>query len=151
MSRNLAALGVLIERKGPLRQSGEFVSTRSLLAHVTELLINVGTGNRTRSFFFIKIFCDCDVKPNVKQVISGSPTILYALFMMTSSNGNIFRVTGHLCGEFTSLQWIPHTKASDAGLWCFFYLRPNKRLSKHWWGWWFETPSRPLWRHCNVG
>ena len=21
--------------------------------------------------------------------------------MMTSSNGNIFRVTGHLCGEFT--------------------------------------------------
>ena len=24
------------------------------------------------------------------------------------------------------------------------------RLNKHWWGWWFETPSRPLWRHCNV-
>ena len=19
-----------------------------------------------------------------------------------------------------------------------------------WWGWWFETPSCPLWRHCNV-
>ena len=28
--------------------------------------------------------------------------------------------------------------------------RPNKRLSKQSWGWWFETPSRPLWRHCNV-
>ena len=26
----------------------------------------------------------------------------------------------------------------------------NKRLSKQSWGWWFETPSRPLWRHCNV-
>ena len=25
----------------------------------------------------------------------------------------------------------------------------NKRLSKQWWGWWFETPSCPLWRHCN--
>ena len=25
----------------------------------------------------------------------------YVLIMMTSSNGNIFRVTGHLCGEFT--------------------------------------------------
>ena len=25
----------------------------------------------------------------------------------------------------------------------------NKRLSKQWWGWWFETPSRPLWRHCD--
>ena len=39
--------------------------------------------------------------------------------MMTSSNGNIFRVTGHLCGEFTGPRWIPHTKASDAELWCF--------------------------------
>ena len=34
--------------------------------------------------------------------------------MMTSSNENIFRVTGHLCGEFTGLRWIPRTKASDA-------------------------------------
>ena len=33
--------------------------------------------------------------------------------MMTSSNGNIFHVTGHLCGEFTGPRWIPHTKASD--------------------------------------
>ena len=30
--------------------------------------------------------------------------------MMTSSNGNIFRVTGPLCGEFTGHLWIPHTK-----------------------------------------
>ena len=27
--------------------------------------------------------------------------------MMTSSNGNIFRVTGHLCGEFTGHRWRP--------------------------------------------
>ena len=27
----------------------------------------------------------------------------------------------------------------------------NKRLSKHSWGWWFETLSRPLWPHHNVG
>ena len=32
----------------------------------------------------------------------------------------------------------------------FFDLRLNKRLSKHSWGWWFETPSRSLWLHCNV-
>ena len=25
----------------------------------------------------------------------------------------------------------------------------NKRLSKQSGGWWFETPSRSLWRHCN--
>ena len=36
--------------------------------------------------------------------------------MMTSSNGNIFRVTGHLGGEFTGHRWIHHTKASDAEL-----------------------------------
>ena len=31
----------------------------------------------------------------------------------------------------------------------FFDLHPNKRLSKQWWGWWFETLSCPLWRHRN--
>ena len=31
----------------------------------------------------------------------------------------------------------------------FFDLRLNKRLSKHSWGCWYETLSRPLWRHCN--
>ena len=32
--------------------------------------------------------------------------------VMTWSNGNIFRVTGHLCGEFIGHRWIPRTKAS---------------------------------------
>ena len=71
-------------------------------------------------------------------------------FMMTSSNGNIFRVTGHLCGEFTGHRWIPRTKASDTELDAFFDLRPNKRLNKQSEGWWFETPQRSLWHHCNV-
>ena len=43
-----------------------------------------------------------------------------------------FRVTGPLCREFTGYRWIPLTKASDAELWCIFYVRPNKRLSKQW-------------------
>ena len=41
--------------------------------------------------------------------------------MMTSSNGNIFRVTGPLCGEFTGHRWIPLKKANDAALWCFLW------------------------------
>ena len=32
----------------------------------------------------------------------------------------------------------------------FFDRRLNKRLSKQSWGWWFETLSRSLWRHCNA-
>ena len=39
----------------------------------------------------------------------------------------------------------PVTRSFDV----LFDLRLNKRLSKQWWGWWFETPSRSLWRHCS--
>ena len=70
--------------------------------------------------------------------------------MMTSSIWNIFRVTGHFCGEFTGHRWIPRTKASDAELWCDLWSAPEWRLSKQSRGWWFETPLRPLWRHSNV-
>ena len=68
--------------------------------------------------------------------------LVYSHSMMTSSNGNSFRVTGHLCREFTGprVTW---------GFYVFFDLRPNKRLSKQSRGWWFETPSRPLCRHRN--
>ena len=47
-------------------------------------------------------------------------------FMMTSSNGNIYRLTGHLCGEFTGPRWIPRTKASDAELWYFLLSVPEQ-------------------------
>ena len=55
----------------------------------------------------------------------GSATLLLCKFMMTSSNGNIFPVTGHLCGEFTGDRWIPRTKTSDAELWCFLASAPK--------------------------
>ena len=45
--------------------------------------------------------------------------------MMTSSNGNIFRVTGPLCGKFTGHRWIPLTKASDTELCCFLRSGPS--------------------------
>ena len=41
---------------------------------------------------------------------------VHVQIMMKPSNGNIFRVTGPLCGEFTGDRWIPLTKASDAEL-----------------------------------
>ena len=70
--------------------------------------------------------------------------------MMTSSNGKILRVTD-LCaenspdtGEFSAQR--PMTRSFDV----FFELRLNSRLSKQSWGWWFEKPSRSLWRHCNA-
>ena len=46
-------------------------------------------------------------------------------------------------GEFPAQRSV--TRSFDV----FFDLRLNKRLSKQPWGWWFEPPSCPLWRHCN--
>ena len=40
----------------------------------------------------------------------------------------------------------PVTRSFDV----FFDLRLYKRLRKQSWGWWFETLSRPLWRHSDV-
>ena len=39
--------------------------------------------------------------------------------IMTSSNGNSFRVTGPWC------RWIPRTKASDAEFWYFLWSTPE--------------------------
>ena len=47
-------------------------------------------------------------------------------------------------GEFPSER--PVMRSFDV----FFDLCLNKRLSKQSWGWWFEMPSRPLWRLCNA-
>ena len=47
-------------------------------------------------------------------------------------------------GEFPAQR--PVTRSFDV----FFDLRLNKPLSKQSYGWWLETLSRPLWRHCNV-
>ena len=48
-------------------------------------------------------------------------------------------------GEFPAQR--PVTRSFDV----FFDLRLNKQLSKQSRGWWFETPSCSLWRHCNGG
>ena len=68
---------------------------------------------------------------------------------MTSSNGNIFRVTDPLCGEFTGPGEFPTQRPVTRSFDVFFDLRLNKRLSKHSWGWWFETLSWSLWRYHN--
>ena len=47
-------------------------------------------------------------------------------------------------GEFPSQR--PVTRSFDL----FFHLYLNKCSSKQSWGWWSETPSCSLWRHCTV-
>ena len=55
--------------------------------------------------------------------------------MMTSSDGNIFRVTGPLWWEFTGHRWIPLTKASDMELWYFLWSAPEQTVEQT-----METP-----------
>ena len=71
----------------------------------------------------------------------GSTTGMYSVIildcviearMVTSSNGNIFRVTDLLCGEFTGHRWIPLTKASDAEFWCFHWSAQKNGWVKIW-------------------
>ena len=51
---------------------------------------------------------------------------------MTSSNENIFRVIGNLCGEITGHRWIPPIEAS-----CFIDMYPI-------------VPDRALWQNSLV-
>ena len=86
----------------------------------------------------------CQVTVTHVNIVHGT-----RLHMMTSADGNIFRVTGLSCREFTGHRWIPHTKASDAELWCFLWSAPEPTVEQT-----IETPmiyapSRSSWRHFN--
>ena len=94
----------------------------------------------------------------IAKCMKNSITIGFVIFtcltflsysMMTSSNGNIFRVTGPLCGEFTGPGEFPTQRSVTRSFDVFFDLRLNERLNKQQRGWWFETLSWSLWRHCN--
>ena len=90
----------------------------------------------------------------------GGVGVIKTMYMMTSSNGSIFRVTvWPLCGGFPGHRWIPRKKVTGKfpaqrpvtrSFDVLFDLHLNKRLSKQSSRRWFATPSRPLWRHCNV-
>ena len=61
----------------------------------------------------------------VAPFTTANVTGYYDSHIMTSPNGNIFPITGLLCGEFDGHQWIPLTKARDAELWCFLCSAPE--------------------------
>ena len=65
-------------------------------------------------------------QPWVSTVINWHMSSDYGPVVM-SSNENVFRVTGLLCGEFTGHRWRPVTRSFDI----FFDLRLNRRLSKN--------------------
>ena len=65
--------------------------------------------------------------------------ILFALLAFCAGNSPL---TGYSPSQ-TNCQWRGALISS-------LIRALNKRSSEKSWGWWFETPSRSLWRHCNV-
>ena len=80
------------------------------------------------------------------------PTIY--LFIYTSTTRHhmeTFSALLALCvGNSVVTGAFPTQRPETRSFGVFFDLRLNKRLSKQSRGWWFETPSRSLWRHCNA-
>ena len=79
-----------------------------------------------------------------------NPAECVSKIMMTSSNGTFSALLAICAGNSPvpgeSHTQRPVTRSFDV----FFDLRLIKQLRKQSWGWWFETLSPPLWRHCNV-
>ena len=98
---------------------------------------------RFESYDGIRMDAVCCIRP--QGICSHSANLLVFRIMITSPNGNKKSVLLALCagnsmvtGEFPSQR--PVTLNFDV----FFDLC----LSKQPWSWWYETPSRSLWRHC---
>ena len=92
--------------------------------------ISIFYSGTIRDTSYIPIYIEFGASSKILQLKKNIPKSRYDLpgcpcqfisskNMMTSWNGNIFRVTGPLYGEFTGHRWIPLTKASDVELWYF--------------------------------
>ena len=97
----------------------------------------------SRQIFFVKHIVDWAYRHLTYAIPSVAPwwrhqmETFSALLAICAGNSPV-------TGEFPAQR--PVTQSFDV----FFDLRLNRRLSKQSWGWWFETPSCSLWRHCNA-
>ena len=92
------------------------------------------------------IVAKCDIRSNTIWIVFKDRSLWWRHQMETFSTLlPICAGNSPIHGEFLAQR--PVTRSFDV----YFDMHPNKRLSKQSWGWWFETPSCALWRHCNDG
>ena len=126
-----------------LKKSNDyFVNIRPTLAKIIPIV------NKTPSEYMKnKITNSLSPSPVTENTINDILIFLKAWWrhQMESFSAQLALCAGNspATGEFPAQR--PVTRSFDV----FFYLCLNKRLSKQSWGWWFETPSCSLWRHCN--
>ena len=107
-----------------------------------ELIIHLGICNTsTASSKYIRYGSRCGITVasffsfSFKDILDFPENcyVLWIVFitdvMMTSPNGNIFRITGHLRGEFIGHRWISVTRPVTRSFDVFFGLRLNKRVN----------------------
>ena len=69
--------------------------------------------------------------------------------IMTSLNGTFSELIAICAGNSPVTGEFPTQRLMTRSYVVFFDMRLNKGLSKQSWSWWFDSPSHPLWRHCN--
>ena len=116
---------------------------------VLDILLGTG-GKVTRYSCLTHVLCLWLIHFLVMELIfSGNDSAIYRVpwcrHHMEAFSALLALCAGNspVTGEFPSQK--PVTRSFDV----FFDLRLNKRLGKQSQGWWFETTSCPLWRHCN--
>ena len=124
---------IIIEHVTPL-----VIITTTLLAPYLQLILRSGTSRHWNELQRLDSMSGCQDSSPSNGCWATCPIVNP---LMTSSNGNIFRVTGPLCGEFTGPGEFPAQRPVTQSFGVYFDLRLDKRLSKQPWGWWLETPS----------
>ena len=62
----------------------------------------------------------------LKAIVQSFSNVWFRCIMMTSSNGNICRLRyWPFVRRIHRSRWIPHTRASDAELWCLLWSAPE--------------------------
>ena len=116
--------GILLT--GPLGTSGSEMLIKIQIFSLMKIRLEMSSAKCCPFRLSLNVLSKTSCRLEFINIITGEPWneidfMIIKGHMMTSSNGNIFLVTGHLCGEFTGPRWIPRTKASDAELWCFLW------------------------------
>ena len=119
-------------------ESQKFNHTLNVVHYIDVIRTTMATQITSLTVFYSIVYSGADqrnIKALLHRPLCGKLTLYIAcedllyifilcFYMITSSNGNLFRATGPLCGELYGRWWILRTKATEAELWCFFLSAP---------------------------
>ena len=115
-----------------------------LLSPIQDITYEIWIKNKLYNLLIFAASCDLTVPTSYKP--SGTNTNTWWRHQMETFSASLALCAGTSPVTGESPTQRPVTRSFDV----FFDLCLNKRLSKQSQGWCFETPSRSLWRHCNV-